>query len=134
MPGVGVAKAVSFNKKAIWGSPESGTTSHITLPDNATTGVDLGSALVVESIIISYSATRGSDRQYGEIVILSPYTDVVETPPYHMWDFDDIGMTCTASLNAGQIRLNFVVDSSSANDIDFDYLIEKITSLTKIHS
>lgn len=134
MPGVGVAKAVSFQKRAIWGSPSSGTTRHLTLPDNTTTGVNMGNALLVESIIISYSATRGLDRQYGEVVILSPYTDTVETPPYHMWDFDDIGLTFTADLNSGQIRLNFVVDDSSTDDIDFDYLIEKVTSLTKTHS
>jgi hypothetical protein len=126
MPGVGVAVAVGFNKGFAGGTPSDDTvTYHLNLPDNFPTELNIGNSSTDESIVIVYSATRGANRQYGEIVVLCPAVDEVR-PPYHTWDFDDIGLSCTTGLSGTDIILTLTVDDSSLDNVDFDYLIERI--------
>ena len=98
-------------------------TLHVTLPDNDTTQIVIGNSLVDESIVILYSATRGSLQGMGEVTILCPFTDFVVLVPAHVSEFDDLGLTFTAELDGTDIVLNCIVDNSSASDIDFNYQV-----------
>lgn len=127
MPGVGVAVAVGFNKGFAGSTPGGDVTYHLNLPADFPTELNIGSSLTDESIVIAYSATRGSDRQYGEIVVLCPAVDEVRNPPYHTRDFDDVGLSCTAGLSGTDIILTLTTDDSSLDDVDFDYIIDRIS-------
>lgn len=105
-----------------WQSAVGIATHHEILPDGATTDIDVGSVSADIAIIVSYSATRGATYQMGTVFILD------DGVPDYNWDHygDDIGVTLSGAIVGNDILLRCVVDASSADDVIFDYLIEKI--------
>ena len=100
-----------------------GDTIHLIFTDNAIDQVDVGNVATDLAVLITYCAARGAEYQMGSIFILN------DGVPDYDWDYfgDDIGMTLSASVDATDIFLDVTVDNSSVDDVDFDYIIERIT-------
>jgi hypothetical protein len=96
-----------------------------------TTNLIVGNSLTDVGVIITYEALRGANTQTGTIEITCPYTDYVDSPPVVDFNPPDIGLTFTADLSGNDIRLNCIVDSSSADAVTFNYTVEIITG-TKV--
>jgi hypothetical protein len=96
-------------------------TLHATLPDNATTNVNVGAIATDHAVIIIFAATRGTLYQAGKITVLNE--DNVNVDYNNDWFSDDIGMSVAADISGANIRLNITVDNSSVNDVEFDYNI-----------
>jgi uncharacterized repeat protein (TIGR02059 family) len=103
------------------------------LTHNSIKQIIIGNAETDIGIVINYSAIRGALKQVGEIEILIAYQDYVFATPSTIWNFDDLGLTFTADVSGTNIRLQAIVDNSSANDVTINYNID-IISGTKIIS
>jgi hypothetical protein len=99
-------------------------TLHATLPDNATTNVNVGVTTTDHAVIVVYAATRGTLYQAGKVTVLNE--DNVNVDYNNDLFSDDIGMTIAADISGTNIRLNIAVDNSSADDVTFDYNITTI--------
>lgn len=124
MPGISPTLGIPFTVSQ--GGAETapiGDTVHQTFVADATDQVDVGNVGVDIAVLITYCATRGTTYQMGSIFILN------DGVPDYNWDYfgDDIGMTLSASVDATDIFLEIDVDNSSVDDVDFDYIIERIT-------
>ena len=98
-------------------------TLHSTLDPGHTSYLDVGNTAADIAVLVTYCATRGITYQMGSIFILN------DGVPDYSWDYfgDDIGMTLSASVDAADIFLDVTVDNSSADDVEFDYITERIT-------
>lgn len=95
-------------------------TLHETLPHSALTNVNVGDAFTDHGIIITWMASRGVLRRAGRFSILSK--GIADAPDYNPDSFgDDVGLSLSADLNAGSLRLNCTVDNASADDITLNY-------------
>ena len=124
MPGISPTLGIPFTvSQAGANTADISDTLHQTFTDNATDQVDVGNVGVDIAVLVTYCATRGATYQMGSIFILN------DGVPDYNWDYfgDDIGMTLSASVDATDIFLEVTVDNSSADDVDFDYIIERIT-------
>jgi len=98
-------------------------TYHETLPYNSITNLVVGGRIDDATVIINYTAKRGSLYQQGEIILLNKMSAIEIS---HIWDADDIGLTVTGDILGNDLRLNMNVDNSSANDIIFSYVGETV--------
>jgi hypothetical protein len=95
-------------------------TLHEILPAAAVTDIDVGDAFTDHGIIITWMASRGILRRAGRFSILSK--GIVDAPDFNPDSFgDDVGLTLTADLAAGALRLNCDVDNASLDDITMNY-------------
>jgi hypothetical protein len=95
-----------------------------TLLANNTTNVDIGDSVTHHGVIIKYACTRGTDYQAGQVMVLNEDGTTTD----YSWDYfgDDVGLTVSSDINAGDIRLVCAVDNSSANNIAFHYNVTRI--------
>lgn len=98
---------------------------NLTLAPNSTTNIIIGEKTLYSGVMINYAASRGAIHQMGEVFILN-----VLSGTYHTWDYsdDDIGLTITSRLIGNYIIMTCVVDNSSTDNIEFDYVKELIDS------
>lgn len=124
MPGISPTLGIPFTvSQGGANTAPASDTINLTFSDNATDQVDVGNVATDLAILITYCATRGATYQMGSIFILN------DGVPDYSWDYfgDDIGMTLSASVDAADIFLDVTVDNSSADDVEFDYITERIT-------
>ena len=95
-----------------------------TLTANATTNVDIGDSATHHGVIVKYACRRGTEYQAGQVMVLNE--DGITTD--FSWDYfsDDVGLTITSDINAGDIRLVCAVDNSSANNVTLNYNVTRI--------
>jgi len=104
-------------------SGSSAVTKAVTLATGETTTLKVGTAETDLAIFLTYTALRGTQSAVGEIIVGSPFQDVVE-PPVISNNFNLVGMTITANIIDGDILLNIAVNAASASDITFSYTYE----------
>lgn len=95
-----------------------------TLTANNTTYVDIGDSATHHGVIIKYACTRGTDYQAGQVMVLNEDGTTTD----YSWDYfsDDVGLSLSSDINAGDIRLVCAVDNASANNITFRYNVSRI--------
>lgn len=114
---------IAWQRKLTAAAPDV-ETLHVTLEENEATDIVVGDSTTDIAVIVNYCADRGTDSQMGAVFILNNSVDTDQT-----WEYqnDDIGITITSSLDAGDIIMTVTVDNSSVDSVIFDYIIELIT-------
>lgn len=141
--GLGYAADYSINGIATHGNrwiPDAGWVSDQITEGSASTLIEwevvadggtgyyvIGETTTDVAFTFKHIAVRGTDRQYGTIEVV--YTSYPESI-YYFSEFipaaNDLGITITADYSGTDIRLVVTVDSSSSNNLSFDYkLINK---------
>lgn len=125
MPGITHAIGIPFAAAAGYSATPTpaDATYHETLDPGHTSYVDVGVRATDIAVIVTYCATRGTDRQMGTIFILNASAAIDEN-----WEYqnDDVGITLAGYRDATTLYVEVEVDASSANTVDFDYIVERI--------
>ena len=121
----GIAVGTPWGRSFTVAVPPSGDEFHEDLPNGAVTDLDVGNVLTDIAVLINYAATRGSNYQMGSVFILCKTGALTD----QIWDYhgDDIGLTITSYRFAPNFFMRCTVDASSADHVDFDYVVEIIT-------
>lgn len=106
-----------------------GDTTKTTLTANFLNNVNVGDSSTDALIVINYYGKRGSSYSHGEIRIINKGGASCEV--LHEWDNDDLGIDTfdnpmTADISGTDIRLNITVDSSSVDNVTFNYIKTRV--------
>jgi hypothetical protein len=98
------------------------STTPFILTADTTTNIVVGKIATDTEIVLTCVCRRGALYSIGRCVIAAPTTIyVVAAPVFEFWE-DDVGIAAiTADILGADIRLNLTVDSSSTDNVSFDW-------------